>query len=30
MTQKAHANKLFSLEEGSLTSLRENATTEFL
>ena len=23
MTQKAHANKLFSLEEDSLTSLRE-------
>ena len=29
-TQKAHANKLFSLEEDSLTSLREGSTMEFL
>ena len=30
MTQKGHASKLFSLEEDSLTSLREGSTMEFL
>ena len=30
MIQKAHANKLFFLEEDSLTSLRKGFTMEFL